>query len=148
MIILGVLLSVFGLGVFCWALFSLAVFALPFFAALSVGFAALHTGANPIGAIGVGFMAGVLTLVAGQSVFTLVQSAVMRGAVALLFAAPAAVAGYYLSLHLSGLAASSAAWQQAFAVVGAAVAGITSVARLMLPLPPAPRPSAMPAAAE
>jgi hypothetical protein len=31
MIIIGVLLNVVGLGVFCWALFALAIHALPFF---------------------------------------------------------------------------------------------------------------------
>ena len=30
MIIIGILLNVAGLGIFCWALFTLAVYALPF----------------------------------------------------------------------------------------------------------------------
>jgi hypothetical protein len=32
MIIVGIILSVFGMGLFCWLLFTLAVYALPFFA--------------------------------------------------------------------------------------------------------------------
>ena len=32
MVIIGIILSVFGLGFFCWLLFTLAVYALPFFA--------------------------------------------------------------------------------------------------------------------
>jgi hypothetical protein len=32
MIIIGIVLSVFGLGFVCWLLFTLAVYALPFFA--------------------------------------------------------------------------------------------------------------------
>ena len=31
MIIVGIILSVFGIGFFCWLLFTLAVYALPFF---------------------------------------------------------------------------------------------------------------------
>jgi hypothetical protein len=31
MIIIGVLLNIVGLGIFCWALFALAIHALPFF---------------------------------------------------------------------------------------------------------------------
>ena len=34
MIIVGIILSVFGIGFFCWLLFTLAVYALPFFAGL------------------------------------------------------------------------------------------------------------------
>ena len=40
MIIVGIILSVFGIGFFCWLLFTLAVYALPFFAGLSAGLAA------------------------------------------------------------------------------------------------------------
>ena len=32
MIIIGIVLSVFGIGFFCWLLFTLATYALPFFA--------------------------------------------------------------------------------------------------------------------
>ena len=31
MIIIGIILSAFGIGFFCWLLFTLAVYALPFF---------------------------------------------------------------------------------------------------------------------
>jgi hypothetical protein len=37
MIIIGILLNVVGLGVFCWALFALATHALPFFVGMTVG---------------------------------------------------------------------------------------------------------------
>ena len=133
MIILGVLLSAAGLGVFCWALFNLAVFALPLFAGLSAGFAALHTGAGPLTAICVGFVAGVLTWILGQGVFTLAKSPTVRIALALLFAIPAAVAGYSIALHLSGLGAPAEPWRQAFALIGGAVVMATVLVRLMTP---------------
>jgi hypothetical protein len=37
MLIIGVLLNIVGLGIFCWALFALATHALPFFVATTVG---------------------------------------------------------------------------------------------------------------
>jgi len=40
MIIIGLVLSVFGIGFFCWLLFTLAVYALPFAAGLTAGLAA------------------------------------------------------------------------------------------------------------
>ena len=52
MIIIGIVLSVFGLGFFCWLLFTLAVYALPFLAGLTAGHAAFHSGAGVIGALG------------------------------------------------------------------------------------------------
>lgn len=133
MMILGVLLSAAGLGFFCWALFNLAVFALPFFAGLTAGLAALHSGSGATMAIAVGFTVAVLTLTLGQSVFALVRSTPVRIAVALLFAAPAVIAGYHMTLHLSALVATADVWRHAFALVGAAVVGVTAVGRLMLP---------------
>jgi hypothetical protein len=62
MIIIGIILSVFGVGFFCWLLFTLAVYALPFFAGLFVGLAAFHSGAGVIGALIVGVLAGGATL--------------------------------------------------------------------------------------
>ena len=32
MLVIGLLLSIFGIGLFCWLIFALAVYALPFFA--------------------------------------------------------------------------------------------------------------------
>ena len=37
MVIIGLVLSIFGLGFFCWLLFTLAVYALPFFAGMTIG---------------------------------------------------------------------------------------------------------------
>ena len=65
---IGIVLSVFGLGFFCWLLFTLAVYALPFLAGLSAGLAAFHSGAGLIGALVVGFLVGVTILVLGQIV--------------------------------------------------------------------------------
>jgi hypothetical protein len=51
MIIIGVLLNVVGLGVFCWALFALAIHALPFFVGIAAAIYTYQTGAGPLGAI-------------------------------------------------------------------------------------------------
>jgi len=120
-----------------WLLFNLAVFALPFFAGVAAGMAAFHSGAGPLGAIGVGIVAGVLTLILGQLALTLAPSTLFRVAVALLFAAPAAVAGYNAAHGMIALTISSEDWQQAFAILGAIVVGVTALARMMQPIIPA-----------
>ena len=47
MIIIGILLNIVGLGIFCWALFALAIHALPFFVGMTVGIYSFRAGAGP-----------------------------------------------------------------------------------------------------
>ncbi|MGB7642357.1 MAG: hypothetical protein WBL82_13815, partial [Terriglobales bacterium] len=54
MLVIGLILSMFGIGLFCWLIFTLAVYALPFFVGLTAGMAAFHGGAGVIGALLVG----------------------------------------------------------------------------------------------
>jgi len=58
MLILGIILSVFAIGFFCWLLFTLAVYALPFFVGLAAAFAAYHTGYGVFAAALIAIIAG------------------------------------------------------------------------------------------
>ena len=71
--IIGLIFSVFGIGFLCWLLFTLAVYALPFFAGVTAGLAAYHSGAGALGGIVVGFLAGAATLLLGQLAFATVR---------------------------------------------------------------------------
>jgi hypothetical protein len=106
--------------------------ALPFFAGLSEGLAAYHSGSGPIGAIIIGVVAGAVTLVLGQVAFATVRSPLMRGTVALLFAAPAVLAGYYAALGLAHVAIPGEGWRGAIAVVGAIIVAATAFVRMTL----------------
>ena len=139
MIIIGIVLSFVGLGFLCWLLFALAVYALPFFAGVTAGLAAYHSGSGPVGAILVGLIAGVVTLVVGQIAFAAVRSPIIRAAIALLFAMPAGVAGYHATLGLAHIGVPSEGWQEAFAMVGAIMVGGTAWARMTLFAPPSAR---------
>lgn len=136
MLIIGIVLGFVALGYFCWLLFALAVNALPFFAGVTAGLAAFHSGSGPAGAIVVGFIAGVVTLVVGQIAFAAVRSLVMRATIALLFAAPATVAGYHATLGLVKIGAPSPDCCEILAVIGAIVVGATAWARMTLLAPP------------
>jgi hypothetical protein len=107
MIIIGIILALVGLAYLCWLLFALAVHALPLFAGLTVGLAAYHGGSGPIGAI-------------------------IVGAIALLFAVPAAVAGYHAALSLAHIAIPAEGWQNALAVGGTIIVAATGWARVAL----------------
>ena len=144
MIVIDLILGAFGIGFLCWALFALAVYALPFFAGVMAGLAAFHSGAGVIGTIFIGTAAGVLTLGAGQATFAASRSPFLRAAIALLFAAPAAIAGYHATLGLAQIGVPSAGWREAFAIIGAILVGGTAWVRMTLLADPLPTSRASP----
>ncbi|BDG71600.1 hypothetical protein [Roseomonas fluvialis] len=127
---LGIVVSLFGLGTALVLLFTLAIYAVPFFVALTIGMWAFETGAGVIGATLVGLVAGVVALFAAQLLFASVRSLVLRAVIALLFAVPAAVAGYHAVLGISALLVPSEAWRHVFAAIGGFVVGVSAAVQL------------------
>jgi len=136
---MAIILGIFGLGAICWLLFSLAVYALPFFAGLSVGLAAFHSGSGFIGAFVVGLLVGVTILVLGQIVFATVRTPLIRLLIGLIYAVPASVAGYQLCFALAGMGVPAGDWQHVFAAAGAVAVGLTAFARMALYVSPSAR---------
>jgi hypothetical protein len=136
MLIIGIILVFVGLAYLCWLLFALAVYALPVFVGATAGVAAYHSGSGPIGAILVGSIASSVTLVIGQTAFTMSRSIVIRAAVALLFAIPAAVAAYHAALGLTHIAVPADGWRHTLAVAAAIIIAATAWARMTLSGPP------------
>jgi len=130
MLITGIALSFLGLGFLCRLLFASAVYTLPFFAGVTAGLAALDSSSSPIVAILAGLIAGIGTLIVGQVAFATIRSPLIRAAISLLFAVPAAVVGYHATLGLAHIGQPSTGWQQALAVVGAMIVGGTAWARM------------------
>ena len=130
MIILGILLSVAAIGFFCWLLFTLAVFALPFFAGVSTGVWAYHTGAGWLGTIVVSLLGAALTLGIGQFLLIVVQPLWARMLIALVFVAPAAISGYHATHGIVKHTMPSEAWQIVFSIVGAVAVGATAFMRV------------------
>jgi hypothetical protein len=126
MIIIGIVSSIFGIGFLCWLLFTLAIYATPFFVGVTAAFAAFNHGAGVIGALVVGLIASVVTLVASQAAFAVVKSPAVRGAIALLIAAPAAVAGFHATLGLAQIGVSF----EIGATFSRSLAALSSAARL------------------
>lgn len=139
MIITGILLNIVGLGVFCWALFALAIHALPFFVGMTAAIYTYQTGAGPFGAIIVGFVAGGFALVLGRYAFSVARGPVLRLLIGLLFAVPAARAGYDVTLALAHIGIPSEWWRESFAMLGAIAVGSTAWARVSMQTDPALR---------
>jgi hypothetical protein len=121
--------------IFWSATFALAVQALPVFVAFAAGLAAYRSGSGEIGAFLVELIAGALTLAAGQVAVAAFRSPVIRTAIALVFAVPAAMAGYHAALGLAQLGVPAELWQQVFALIGAIAVGATAWARMALLIP-------------
>ncbi len=145
MLVIGILLNIVGLGFFCWVLFTLAVYALPFVIGMTMGMYAYQAGIGPLGTIVFGLVAGAFVLVIGQTVFSFVRTPVLRIAIALMFAVPAALAGYHAAYGLSGLTMTSGLWRQVFAVIGSIAVGATAWTRLAASPPAVSGPAGRPA---
>ena len=132
MLVLGLLLNIAGIGVFCWLIFTLAVYALPFFVPINAGILALHSGAGVLGAPLVAVAAGGVTLAIAQIAFAMTRSLMLRAVIAAVFALPATLAGYHVALAMAKIGVPSLAWQEIFACIGAFLIGGTAWMRLTI----------------
>lgn len=138
MIFLNILLLVGIIGTLCLLLFTFAVYALPLFVGVTVGMWAYGTGAGYIGGFIVGIFAAGAVAIIGQLIFAFARPLWIRLIVALLFAGPAAVAGYAATHGIAKHLMPSDGWQMAFSIVGAVAVGITALFRMAEMAPPEP----------
>ncbi|MCA1967499.1 MAG: hypothetical protein LDL42_00090 [Rhizobium sp.] len=123
-------MSVALIALLCVLAYTLAVYALPFLLGLTAAQFAYQTGSGLIGAGLVGlFSAGVAFGILAV-LFETIRSPALRLIVALIFAAPAAVAGYALVYGVIKEAVPSDIWRQIFCIVGGGVVGIAAWMRL------------------
>ncbi len=120
----------------CVLTYTLAVYALPFMLGLTAAQFAYHTGSGFIGAGFIGLVAagaafGVLALL-----FDTLRSPILRLIVALIFAAPAAVAGYALVHGVTKESVPSEIWRQIFCIIGGGFGGVSALMRLAVPVAP------------
>lgn len=87
-----------------WLLFSLAVYAMPLYAGIGLAFWMHGAGSGYPASILAGFAAGFATLFAGQLLFALSGSPLLRLSVAAVFVLPAGIAGYHAVHGVFGLA--------------------------------------------
>lgn len=114
----------------CVIAYRLAVYALLFFIWLAAAQFAYQAGACLIGAGLIGlFSAGVaFGVLAG--LFETIRTPVIRLIVALIFAAPAAVAGYALVYGVTKEAMPSEIWRHIFCIVGGGFVGMSALTQL------------------
>lgn len=126
-----ILATVMLIGMMCVLAYTLAIYALPFMLALAVARFAYGTGAGWLGAGIVGLVAGAASFGVLTFLFAVLRAPVLRIALALIFAAPAAVAGYALVHGVTAEAVPSPVWRQIFCLAGGAGVGVAAMIRLV-----------------
>ncbi|QRZ12434.1 hypothetical protein JWJ88_07340 [Paracoccus methylovorus] len=132
------LMSVALVAVLCVVAYKLAVYALPFMLGLTAAQFAYQTGSGVIGAGLVGLVAAGVAFGILALLFETLLTPILRLIVALIFAAPAAVAGYALVYGVTKEAVPSEIWRQIFYLVGGGFVGVSALMRLAAPLPSSP----------
>ncbi|WP_429923253.1 hypothetical protein ACQY1H_01270 [Agrobacterium vitis] len=127
------MLSVMLIGAMCALAYTLATYALPFLFAVTVTRLAFATGAGFVGAGIVGLFAGFAAYGLLAYLFATLRSSSLRLAVALIFAIPAAIAGYALLHGITREAIPSEILRQIFCVVGGIFVGLSALSKLANP---------------
>lgn len=123
-------MSVALVGLLCVLAYTLAIYALPFMLGLTAAQFAYQTGSGLIGAGLVGLFAAGVAFGVLAVLFDTIRTPIIRLIVALIFAAPAAVAGYALVHGITKEAVPSEIWRQIFCIVGGGFVGVAAWARL------------------
>jgi hypothetical protein len=130
MIAAVMLMSATLVGILCVVAYTLATFALPLMLGFAAARFAYHTGAGLIGASFIGLIAAAVAFGVFSVLFATLRSPILRLIVALVFAAPAAIAGYALIHSVTHEAIPSAIWRQTFCIIGGAFVGVSALMRL------------------
>jgi len=125
-----IVVTIMLIGMMCVLAYTLAIYALPFMLALAAARFAYSTGAGWLGAGIVGLTAAAASFGILAFLFAMVRAPILRIVVAVLFAAPAAVAGYALVYGITAEAVPSPVWRQVFCIAGGALVGAAAMMRL------------------
>lgn len=126
-------LSVVLVAILCVVAYTLAVYALPLMFGLTAARLAYNTSGGLVGAALVGLVAAGLAFGLLALFFNTLRQPILRLVVGLIFAAPAAVAGYALVHGITREAVPSEIWRQFFCIVGGRFVGVSALMRLAAP---------------
>ncbi|MFC5508108.1 hypothetical protein [Bosea massiliensis] len=110
--------------------YTLAVYALPFMLGVEATKWAYASGSGLIGAGLIGLVADAAAYGLLIVLFMTARPPILRLAVAFVFAAPAAVAGFALVHGITREAVPSEVWRMIFCLVGGGVTGLSALVRL------------------
>lgn len=127
--LIGFALVIVAVCMCCVLLFRLSVHALPLFAAFSAASSTYRADHGLVAALVAAALAGIATLALAQISLGLARSDPARTAIGLVFALPAALAGYHAVHGIAAATMPVSIWPMVVAVIGAAVIAATSWAQ-------------------
>ena len=130
MIAAVMLMSVALVVILCVVAYTLATYALPLMLGFAAARFAYHTGSGLIGASFIGVIAAAAAFGVFSVLFVKLWSPILRLILAMIFAAPAALAGYALVHGVTHEAMRSAIWRQIFCFIGGGLVGLSAPMRL------------------
>ena len=124
--LIGLALIIVAVFLCCALLFRLSIYALPLFVAFAAGSATYHSGFGIIAALVAAVMAAIATIAIAQLALGLAKSDLARAAIGLVFALPAALAGYHAVHGIAIATMPASSWQVAISLIGGAVLATAS----------------------
>ncbi|TXI87190.1 MAG: hypothetical protein E6Q40_05365 [Cupriavidus sp.] len=128
--LLALILAAVSILLLCWLVYTLATLALPLFVAATLGHWAFSAGAGLLEACFAGFAAGALSLFTCQVLLASSRSVGIRTGVIVLFATPAAIAGFSAAHSFAAMGGASATLRILLGLAGGISVALSSVARL------------------
>lgn len=122
LLILGAVAGLYVLAL----LFRLASYALPVYAGIGCAFLLLRHDFGHLAAIIGGLTAGIATLLLGQCLIAFIRCPLLRAGIALLFAIPAAIAGFQAAHALASLATDNSTLLAVFGSIAALATSISA----------------------
>lgn len=119
--LIGFALIIVAVLLCCALLFRLSIYALPLFVAFLAGSAVYRSDSGIIAALAAAAVAAIILLAFAQLALAFAKSDLVRAAIGIAFAAPAAVAGYHAVHGIAVATMPPSEWQFAISLLGAAV---------------------------
>ena len=124
--LIGITLILVAIALCCALLFRLSIYALPLFVAFAVVSTTYHSGYDIIAALVAAVLAAIATIAIAQIALGLAKSDLARAAIGLVFALPAAFAGYHAVHGIAVATMPVSSGQVAVSLIGAAVIATAS----------------------
>ena len=124
--LIGITLILVAIALCCALLFRLSIYALPLFVAFAAASAIYHSGYGIIAALVAAVLAAIATIAIAQIALGLAKTDFARAAIGLVFALPAALAGYHAVHGIATATMPANSWQVAVSLFGAAVIATAS----------------------
>ena len=124
--LIGFALIIVAVFLCCALLFRLSIYALPLFVAFLAGSATFRGGSGIVAALATAAIAAIILLAVAQLALAFAKSNLTRAAIGIVFAAPAAVAGYHAVHGIAVATMPPSAWQLIVSLLGAGIIAAAS----------------------